>query len=59
MYHIYHYHHYICVPADRICQVWDSGYMNIYQLPIQVRNIQLLALESLAASFSFLGVYFS
>ena len=59
MYHIYLYHHYFFVPVDRICPVWDSGYMNIYQLPVQVRNIQLLALESLATSFSFSGVYFS
>ena len=59
MYRIYHYHHYFCVPANRIYQVRDSGCMNIYQLPVQVRNIRLLALESLAPSFSFSGVYFS
>ena len=41
-----------------IYQVRDSGCMNIYQLPVQVHNIRLLALESLAASFSFSGVYF-
>ena len=57
--HIYHYHHYTFLAFDSTCQVLDSGYMNIYQLPVQVHNIQLLALESLAASFSFLGVYFS
>ena len=56
---IYHYHHYAALAFDLTYQALDNGYMSIYQLPVQVRNIQLLALESLAGSFSFLGVYFS
>ena len=55
----YHYHHYNYFAFDSTYQVLDSGCMNIYQLLAQVRNIQLLALESLAASFSFSGVCFS
>ena len=59
MYRIYHYHHYAVLVFDSTYQVLDSGCMSIYQLPGQVHNIQLLALESLAASFSFSGVCFS
>ena len=42
---IYRYHHYSYHAFDSTYQVLDSGYMNIYQLPVQVHNIQLLALE--------------
>ena len=56
---IYHCHHYAVLAFDSTYQVLDSDYMSIYQLPGQVHNIQLLALESLAVSFSFSGVYFS
>ena len=55
---IYHYHHYAGLAFDLIYQVPDNGYMSIYQLLVQVHNIQLLALESLAASFSFSGLCF-
>ena len=56
---IYHYHHYNFFGFDSTYQVLDSGCMNIYQLLARVRNIQLLANESLAGSFSFSGVCFS
>ena len=56
---IYHYHHYAALALNLTYQVLDNGYMSIYQLPGQVHNIQLLALESLAVSFSFSGVCFS
>ena len=59
MCHIYHYHHYAVLAFDLTYQVLDNGYMSIYQLLGQVHNIQLLALKSLAASFSFSGVCFS
>ena len=56
---ICHYHPYAALAFDLTYQVLGNGYMSIYQLPGQVRNIQLLALESLAGSFSFSGVCFS
>ena len=59
MCHIYLYHHLNYIAFDSTYQGLDSGYMNIYQLLVQVHNIQLLALESLATSFSFSGVCFS
>ena len=59
MYRIYHYHHYAVLAFGLTYQVLDNGYMSIYQLLGQVHNIQLLALESLATSFSFSGVCFS
>ena len=59
MYRIYHYHGYAVLAFDLTYQVLDNGYMSIYQLPLQVHNIQLLAIESLAACFSFSGVCFS
>ena len=59
MCHIYRYHHYNFFDFDSTYQVLDSGCMNIYRLPAKVRNIRLLALESLAPSFSFSGVCFS
>ena len=55
---IYHYHHYNFFDFDSTYQGLDSGCMNIYQLLAQVRNIQLLALESLAVSFFIFGSMF-
>ena len=59
MCHIYHCYLYTVLHLNLTYQVLDSDYMSIYQLPSQVHNIQLLALEILAASFSFSGVCFS
>ena len=50
---IYHYHYYAALSFDLTYQVLDSGYMSIYQLPDQVHNILLLALESWLHLFHF------
>ena len=55
---IYHCHHYIVYAVHSTYQVLDSDYMSIYQLPGQVHNIQLLALESLGCIFFIFGSMF-
>ena len=40
---VYRYHLYTFLHFDLTCQVWDSGYMNIYQLLAWVHNTLLLA----------------
>ena len=55
---IYHYHHYAVLAFDLTYQVLDSGYMSIYQLPDQVHNILLLALESFGCIFFIFGSMF-